>query len=88
MNLGNLQIADLWLGRVQAKSAYIGNEQVWGGDTPTPPVGDIYAVKFTALEGNSSVVFAKKSTPYITPYVEYSIDGTTWASALNVRVQL
>lgn len=37
MNLGNIQIADLWLGTVQAKSAWIGSEQVWGGEEPPVP---------------------------------------------------
>ena len=36
MELGNITIADLWLGAVQAKSAYIGSEQVWGGEEPGP----------------------------------------------------
>lgn len=39
INLGNIEIADLRLGLSQVKAAYLGSEQIWGGEEPAP-VGD------------------------------------------------
>ena len=75
MNLGNIQIADLWLGTVQAKSAYIGSNQVWGGEEPVPTVD---ALCFTATQANSSIRMNKVgSAPAVS--LEYSTDGATWS---------
>ena len=61
MNLGNLTIADLWLGGVQAKSAWIGSEQVWGGEEPVPPTPTNDWLCFTAEQANSTVQLNKLS---------------------------
>lgn len=36
-NLGNIEIADLRLGASQVKAAYLGSEQIWGGEEPPVP---------------------------------------------------
>ena len=79
MNLGNIQIADLWLGTVQAKSAYIGSEQVWGGESPTPPGPSAEPLCFT-LESTTfkeTISLNKNGSPDPIS-LEYSTDGNTW----------
>lgn len=74
MNLGNITIAALWLGGVQAKSAYIGSEQVWSGEEPGPTVEPLC---FTAEEANSILHLDKISNPDAIS-LETSTDGSTW----------
>ena len=44
INLGNVSIADLRLGASQVKAAYLGNQQIWGGEEPVPV--SVNAVRF------------------------------------------
>lgn len=77
MNLGNLTIADLWLGGVQAKSAYLGGVKIWGGDSPTPPGPTPEWLCFTATQASSTVHLDKNGSPDAI-YLETSTDGSTW----------
>ena len=53
VNLGNMSVADLRLGATQVKAAYLGSEQVWGGEEPVPVT--VKSLKFTATQANSTV---------------------------------
>lgn len=49
VNFGNISIADLRLGSVQVKAAYLGNKQIWGGEEPVPPTPTNEWLCFTAV---------------------------------------
>ena len=74
MKLGNMSIADLRLGATQVKAAYLGSEQVWGGEEPAP-VGDWLC--FTAEQANSTVKLNKSGYPAAIS-LETSTDGSAW----------
>lgn len=80
INLGNMSIADLRLGVTQVKAAYLGNKQIWSGESPTPPepTPTDGPLCFTAEEANSTVAMAKFGNPSAVS-LEYSTDGNTWS---------
>lgn len=75
INLGNIEIADLRLGASQVKALYLGSEQVWSGEEPTPVTGPWLC--FTAAQANSTVHLDKVGSPDAIS-LETSTDGSTW----------
>lgn len=70
INLGNIEIADLRLGSVQVKAAYLGNEQIWTNFI-------VKGLKFVAEEDNSTIGLKKVgSAP--TVYLLTSDNGVDW----------
>ena len=51
MNFGTIQVANIFVGTLNAIEAYFGNEKVWGKSEPA--TGDWLC--FTAEEANSTV---------------------------------
>ena len=69
MNFGTIQVANIFVGTLNAIEAYFGNEKVWGKSEP---------LCFTAEEANSTVAMkANGSAPTVS--LEYSTDGNTWS---------
>ena len=74
MNFGTIQVANIFVGSLNAIEAYFGNEKVWGKSEPA--TGDWLC--FTAEEANSTVAMkANGSAPSVS--LEYSTDGNTWS---------
>ena len=74
MNFGITQVADIFVGTLNAIEAYFGNEKVWGKSEPA--TGDWLC--FTAEQANSTVAMkANGSAPTVS--LEYSTDGNTWS---------
>ena len=70
MNFGTIQVANIFVGTLNAIEAYFGNEKVWGKSEP---------LCFTAEEANSTVAMkANRLAPAVS--LEYSTDGNTWSS--------
>ena len=73
MNFGTIQVANIFVGTLNAIEAYFGNEKVWGKSEPATPNW----LCFTAEEANSTVAMkAKGSAPSVS--LEYSTDGNNW----------
>lgn len=73
MNFGTKQVANIFVGTLNAIEAYFGNEKVWGKSEPV--TGDWLC--FTAEEANSTVSMgARGSAPSVS--LEYSTDGNNW----------
>ena len=74
MNFGTIQVANIFVGTLNAIEAYFGNEKVWGKSEPATPNW----LCFTAQEANSTVAMkANGSAPTVS--LEYSTDGNTWS---------
>ena len=73
MNFGTIQVANIFVGTLNAIEAYFGNEKVWG---KSEPAADPWLC-FTADEANSTVAM-KKNGSSTTVSLEYSTDGNTW----------
>ena len=74
MNFGTIQVANIFVGTLNAIEAYFGNEKVWGKSEPATPNW----LCFTAEQANSTVAMqAKGSAPTVS--LEYSTDGNTWS---------
>ena len=74
MNFGTTQVANIFVGTLNAIEAYFGTEKVLGKSEPaTGPW-----LCFTAEEANSTVrMKANYSAPEVS--LEYSTDGNTWS---------
>ena len=73
MNFGTTQVANIFVGTLNAIGAYFGNEKVWGKSEPATPNW----LCFTAQQANSTVAMKKNgSAPTVS--LEYSTDGMTW----------
>ena len=69
MNFGTIQVANIFVGTLNAIEAYFGTEKVWGKSEP---------LCFTAEEANSTVAMKKNgSAPTVS--LEYSTNGNTWS---------
>ena len=74
MNFGTIQVANIFVGTLNAIEADFGNEKVWG---KSEPAADPWLC-FTAEEENSVVGISKMgSAPDVS--LEYSTDGNTWS---------
>ena len=74
MNFGTKQVADIFVGALNAIEAYFGAEKIWGKSEPVTANW----LCFTAEEANSTVAMAAKgSAPTVS--LEYSTDGNTWS---------
>ena len=74
MNFGTIQVANIFVGTLNAIEAYFGNEKVWGKSEPATPNW----LCFTAEEANSTVAMvAYGEAPTVS--LEYSTDGNTWS---------
>ena len=74
MNFGTIQVANIFVGTLNAIEAYFGNEKVWGKSEPATPNW----LCFTAEQANSTVAMkANGSAPTVS--LEYSTDGNTWS---------
>ena len=68
MNFGTIQVANIFVGTLNAIEAYFGTEKVWGKSEP---------LCFTAEEANSTVAMKKNgSAPTVS--LEYSTGGNVW----------
>ena len=74
MNFGTIQVANIFVGTLNAIEAYFGNEKVWGKSEPAAGPW----LCFTAEEANSTVAMkANGSAPTVS--LKYSTDGNTWS---------
>ena len=73
MNFGTIQVANIFVGTLNAIEAYFGTEKVWGKSEPV--TGDWLC--FTAKEANSTLHLDKAGTPDAIS-LETSKDGKTW----------
>ena len=74
MNFGTIQVANIFVGTLNAIEAYFGTEKVWGKSEPATPNW----LCFTAEQANSTVAMNKHgSAPTVS--LEYSTDGNTWS---------
>ena len=74
MNFGTIQVADIFVGALNATEAYFGTEKVW--EKSAPPTANWLC--FTAEEANSTVRMSRfGSAPTVS--LEYSTDGATWS---------
>ena len=74
MNFGTIQVANIFVGTLNAIEAYFGNDKVWGKSEPATPNW----LCFTAEEAGSTVrMVAEGSAPEVS--LEYSTDGNTWS---------
>ena len=55
MNFGTIQVANIFVGTLNAIEAYFGNEKVWGKSEPATPNW----LCFTAEQANSTVKMRK-----------------------------
>ena len=74
MNFGTIQVANIFVGTLNAIEAYFGNEKVWGKSEPT--TGDWLC--FTAEEANSTLHLDKVGSPEAIS-IETSKDGSNWS---------
>ena len=74
MNFGTIQVANIFVGTLNAIEAYFGNEKVWGKSEPATPNW----LCFTAEEAGSVVgMAANGEAPTVS--LEYSTDGNNWS---------
>ena len=73
MNFGTIQVANIFVGTLNAIEAYFGNEKVWGKSEPA--TGDWLC--FTAEEANSTVRLDKNGSSTAIS-LETCTDGNTW----------
>lgn len=73
MNFGTIQVADIFVGALNATGAYFGTEKVW--EKSAPPAADWLC--FTAVWANSTVKLNKIGSPDAIS-LETSTDGNTW----------
>ena len=74
MNFGTIQVANIFVGTLNAIEAYFGTEKVWGKSAPATANW----LCFTAEQANSTVAMqANGSAPTVS--LEYSTDGNTWS---------
>ena len=74
MNFGTIQVANIFVGALNAIEAYFGTDKVWGKSEPATPNW----LCFTAEEANSVVgMWASGEAPAVS--LEYSTDGNTWS---------
>ena len=76
MNFGTIQVANIFVGTLNAIEAYFGNEKVWGKSEPAPTANWLC---FTAEEANSAVGMQALGESAPTVSLEYSTDGNTWS---------
>lgn len=75
MNFGTIQVADIFVGTLNATEAYFGTEKVW--EKSEPPPSDPWLC-FTAEQANSTVAMrAEGSAPTVS--LEYSTNGASWS---------
>lgn len=70
MNFGTIQVANIFVGTLNAIEAYFGTEKVWGKSEP---------LCFTAEEDNSTVAMKTNGSSAPSVSLEYSTDGRTWS---------
>ena len=75
MNFGTIQVADIFVGALNAIEAYFGTEKVW--EKSAPPSEPWLC--FTAGEANSTVAMAKEGWSAPSVSLECSPDGNTWS---------
>jgi len=75
VNIGASEVKGLYAGGAAAKAAWLGAEQVWGGEEPGPAADWLC---FTAEEANSTVRLNKVGSPNAIS-LETSTNGSTWA---------
>ena len=75
MNFGTIQVANIFVGSLNAIEAYFGNEKVWGKSEPA--IGDWLC--FTAEEAGSTVAMKSGGFSVQTVSLEYSTDGNNWS---------
>ena len=73
-SLGNITPAGLWLGQLQAKSAYLGNAQIWGGEEPA--AGDWLC--FTSGQNGSTLRLDKVGSPGAISLETSDDEGASW----------
>ena len=78
MNFGTIQVANIFVGTLNAIEAYFGNEKVWGKSEPATPNW----LCFTAEEANSTVDLEKYGSPNDIS-LETSTDGSNWTDYTN-----
>ena len=76
MNFGTIQVADIFVGALNATEAYFGTEKVWEKSAPPPTANWLC---FTAEEANSTVRMEVRGDSTLTVSLEYSTDGATWS---------
>ena len=74
MNFGTIQVANIFVGTLNAIEAYFGTEKVWGKSEPVTANW----LCFTAEEANSTLHLDKVGTPNAIS-IETSMDGNTWS---------
>lgn len=74
MNFGTIQVADIFVGALNAIEAYFGTEKVWESTPSTPNW-----LCFTAEQANSTVAMAANGWSAPSVSLEYSTDGNTWS---------
>lgn len=75
MNFGTIQVADIFVGALNATEAYFGTEKVWEKSAPPTPTADWLC--FTAQAPNSEVGMYKEGSPDDISLVT-STDGENW----------
>ena len=73
MNFGTIQVANIFVGTLNAIEAYFGNEKVWGKSEPAT----VDWLCFTADQDNSTLHLDKSGSPNAIS-LETSTDGNTW----------
>ena len=73
MNFGTIQVANIFVGTLNAIEAYFGNEKIWGKSEP---------LCFTAEEANSTLHLEKYGSPDAIS-LETSTDGRNWTDYTN-----
>ena len=76
MNFGTIQVADIFVGALNAIEAYFGTEKVWEKSEPPPTANWLC---FTAEQANSTVRMAKSGSSAPEVSLEYSTDLNTWS---------
>ena len=81
MKIGELDVSKIYLGSAEIEKIYLGTEQVYSGDTPTPPTPTPYDeqyLTFDIISGGTINWVAKGSQPRT---ISYSLDGgDSWSS--------
>ena len=75
MNFGTIQVANIFVGTLNAIEAYFGTDKVWGKSEPSTANW----LCFTAERPNSNVRMTKRSSSAPSVSLEYSTDGNTWS---------
>ena len=75
MNFGTIQVANIFIGTLNAIEAYFGNEKVWGKSEPAT----VDWLCFTAEEANSTVKMTSPGSSAQSVSLEYSTDGNNWS---------